>query len=1376
MNALISARLLKRWKLPCSRPLGLLLAGVFLLAGMDAFSQATVTTLANTYNRAGAGLAPAVTKGVATTSAKFNFPAGIALDTSGNNLFLADYNNNAIRWVYNVGNKSSSVTYTIYNNTTGINHPIGVAVDSLTNVYVLNYGKKGTDGSLKVFNGSYLINYQKILPLTTTLTNLTGAAGLAVDSYDNVYITVSSNTVIHVTPLGVKTVVGVITNAKTSLQGIAYLTGGKLAITDAGNHGIWLMDPSNTNLFSNAFPLTGFHGAKDILGTSSIAAFNRPEGIVQSGNGVLVVADYNNNQVKLVDSSGNVSRLFGVESIYWKNVGTLVTKGWNDGTVNPFQPLDTVQSRQPYGLAIDGKGNVFDTEDYYDLLRMATGTGLTPPPPPPGAPTILTVITNLGQVTLTWSTVATATNYYVKRSATSGGPYSVIASLAGTNYTDTTVLDGTNYFYVVSAVNTSGEGLNSAEVSATPMFPPAPTFVTVNANFGQVSLTWSTVLGATSYNLRRSQSTNGPFTKITSTANTSYTDFTVVNGTTYYYVVSAANPGGEGTNSSYVSATPPLPPVSDPQIGYVTFPPPLGTSVFHAGSQAGNTFNNDVSIVIIGDAGSTTFYTYTNTPIVSNVTDPTSASSSAPVGYIDGLSDVNGLTVAQILPDLSIKAIGEQTGHPNSAVVSALFQFVVGNPQIFGNNAAQFSVSNITAGVQLWYTTDGTDPTNGAPSLGPITAGLVPSLNFGGNTNVLFKIRGFKNNYHASSIVSNLFLLANYVPNTINFGFASGPGSSRFVASPGQSFVVPVALNLLSSAPPFYGLQFNLTVTNLGSNAIAPGAVDFESLLGKPDPFNDGYFDSIPPFEFISTSQPNNDNNAFLYQGAWYQGLEFNNTNNENLLGVGWLEVYGRTNLYNTLSQNLLTYPIVDGTDITNSSSQVVIGGYFFGIPTNAGPGDVYQIQIGRPSATTFSRVGYGTPVYPFEAPDDTNRMGSGTLNALKNVTIGQLKYLVGDVYPANWYNAGDFGTMDLVTNANTDVIRVFDFAAYPIASPPAASDLFDALDSCGNFGYTNEFGYYTNTTTYPQQIILLNAVTNYTSVYDTNGVEIITNDPSSIDNYTNVIYMTTYYVTVPYYFTNINLANPPAMSTTNVVSASYTVFIPPAVNTLFDGNDTNTINQIAFGDGVLDVCDVYVTFRRSLDSSLTWYERFWTNGQRVADTDVPNHAAHVAVKAATTPVTKASKVAAPPQVIFTAGSTNVAAGKVVKIPITATISGSFPIRLLMLNLSVVPLDNTPSLATPITFKQSATALGTPELTDSTANGNYSAVWLNDAKKGATGAGVTGTVIVGTLSVTIPATATSGSGYGIMFDHASASPNGLASFPIQTVAGTITVK
>src|ERR1043165_2821457 len=50
--------------------------------------------------------------------------------------------------------------------------------------------------------------------------------------------------------------------------------------------------------------------------------------------------------------------------------------------------------------------------------------------------------------------------------------------------------------------------------------------------------------------------------------------------------------------------------------------------------------------------------------------------------------------------------------------------------------------------------------------------------------------------------------------------------------------------------------------------------------------------------------------------------------------------------------------------------------------------------------------------------------------------------------------------------------------------------------------------------------------------------------------------------------------------------------------NAIFNGDDP-TINLIGFGDGVLDVCDVYVTFRRSLDPGLVWFRRFWTNAVR---------------------------------------------------------------------------------------------------------------------------------------------------------------------------------
>ena len=44
----------------------------------------------------------------------------------------------------------------------------------------------------------------------------------------------------------------------------------------------------------------------------------------------------------------------------------------------------------------------------------------------------------------------------------------------------------------------------------------------------------------------------------------SFSDTTVTNGTTYYYVISAQNTGGESPNSAQVSATPPGAPTAPP--------------------------------------------------------------------------------------------------------------------------------------------------------------------------------------------------------------------------------------------------------------------------------------------------------------------------------------------------------------------------------------------------------------------------------------------------------------------------------------------------------------------------------------------------------------------------------------------------------------------------------------------------------------------------------------------------------------------------------------------------------------------------------------------------------------------------------------------
>src|SRR6185369_11227251 len=165
-----------------------------------------------------------------------------------------------------------------------------------------------------------------------------------------------------------------------------------------------------------------------------------------------------------------------------------------------------------------------------------------------------------GQVGLNRSASSVATRYNVKRSTTSGGPYTTIASPTIASYTDTGVTNGTTYYYVVSAVNTSGESANSSQVNATPQMavPAVPTNLAATAGSGQVGLSWSASSGATSYNVKRSTTSGGPYTTIASPTTTSYTDTGVTNGTTYYYVVSAVDTSGESANSSQVNATPQL--------------------------------------------------------------------------------------------------------------------------------------------------------------------------------------------------------------------------------------------------------------------------------------------------------------------------------------------------------------------------------------------------------------------------------------------------------------------------------------------------------------------------------------------------------------------------------------------------------------------------------------------------------------------------------------------------------------------------------------------------------------------------------------------------------------------------------------------------
>jgi fibronectin type 3 domain-containing protein len=178
----------------------------------------------------------------------------------------------------------------------------------------------------------------------------------------------------------------------------------------------------------------------------------------------------------------------------------------------------------------------------------------------PAVPQGLSATAGNAQVSLAWTASSGATSYYVKRATVSGGPYTQVATPGGASYVDPGLTNGTKYYYVVSAYNSAGESANSSEVSATPTAPvtaPAvPTGVVATAGNAQVSLTWNASAGATSYHVKRSTTSGGPYTQVAAPNAPSDVDSSLTNGTTYYYVVSALNSAGESANSSEASATP----------------------------------------------------------------------------------------------------------------------------------------------------------------------------------------------------------------------------------------------------------------------------------------------------------------------------------------------------------------------------------------------------------------------------------------------------------------------------------------------------------------------------------------------------------------------------------------------------------------------------------------------------------------------------------------------------------------------------------------------------------------------------------------------------------------------------------------------------
>ena len=174
----------------------------------------------------------------------------------------------------------------------------------------------------------------------------------------------------------------------------------------------------------------------------------------------------------------------------------------------------------------------------------------------PAAPTVTMTYSDSGKPKLTWSAVSGAASYRVYRSESRGTGYSLLGTTTSTSYVNTGAAVGKTYYYRVKAVNSAGTSAYSNIVSgrAKAAIPAAPRVTIGNSSAsGKPQLTWAAVDGAAKYDVYRSNSADGTFSKVGSTDKTTYVNTGAVKGVTYFYKIRAVGASGASGFSNTVA-------------------------------------------------------------------------------------------------------------------------------------------------------------------------------------------------------------------------------------------------------------------------------------------------------------------------------------------------------------------------------------------------------------------------------------------------------------------------------------------------------------------------------------------------------------------------------------------------------------------------------------------------------------------------------------------------------------------------------------------------------------------------------------------------------------------------------------------------------
>lgn len=310
-------------------------------------------------------------------TARFSWPAGIAIDTAGN-LFIADSSNNSIRKISADGIVSTVAGLAGYSGGFKDGTGSGAYFNTPSDVAV------APDGVLYVAD-TFNRAVRKITPegVVTTLpgtglsTSFPFPLGITVDNERNVYVStgstyvyqpVSTDIVMKITPDGTISTLAGMAGVPTSHadgtgsaarffrpSGLAMDPNGDLLVADTLNHALRKITPNGVVTSPIGAPPT----AAMVNGVFSAARYSRPNSLV-SYRSNLFVADTDNCVIRKITANGNASTFAGTAGVPGKVEGA----------------VGTGKFTYPEGVAVDASGNLYVADTGIHSIRKTNTSGV----------------------------------------------------------------------------------------------------------------------------------------------------------------------------------------------------------------------------------------------------------------------------------------------------------------------------------------------------------------------------------------------------------------------------------------------------------------------------------------------------------------------------------------------------------------------------------------------------------------------------------------------------------------------------------------------------------------------------------------------------------------------------------------------------------------------------------------------------------------------------------------------------------------------------------------------------------------------------------------------------------------------------------------